>query len=692
MKDEYGISIELSAELSRLEQAMQSAGRIVENNGEKMDRATKRAAQSFNRLEATLDPVAKAAQRLERDSQKVQNALQKGVVTQDRATESLRRLNDQYDRAVQKTNALGTSVRRANDNFRPHGSIIQQAGYQVGDFAVQVASGQNWMMAFTQQGTQLVSMFGPWGAAIGAAGAVLGALATAFMNLGDATEEATQQQLTFSELLRASEELTGRAASAARELAAARSNESLAAAQNKLDEAIAERERLEIAIGDLNQLQQQIDGGATGAAQRRLGRSQIAAGGNLEELKDQLSEINMEVAEAEVRVGQAENQFRQLADSLVDEDSENRGQRLLARIEQEYVRAAEGRIDLIEHEAEARAAALEETNLSEVQKLQARATIEMTARARIQAIRESDAAKVQAENDRQLAATETFLAQINKAYMSANDNQIGLINLQRDTNLERLEQLTLSEQDAADARIKINEIASAEIEALRKESLEKDLKETEQFTKNLTQSMSSSWGTFISTTTSDIGEISDAFGDMTNSILSDMARIISQRFITDPFSNALGDFVGGFDFSGLFANDFNSVPLVPSAKGNVFNHQGHVTAFAKGGAFTNSIVDTPTLFPFAKGTGLMGEAGPEAIMPLSRDATGRLGVRADNSGTVINLNVINENGGEVETRQNGPNIDVIIRRSVLNDLSSGGPISRGISKRFEVRPGLRRGG
>lgn len=62
-----------------------------------------------------------------------------------------------------------------------------------------------------------------------------------------------------------------------------------------------------------------------------------------------------------------------------------------------------------------------------------------------------------------------------------------------------------------------------------------------------------------------------------------------------------------------------------NAKGGVY---GAVTPFAKGGTFTNSIVDKPTLFPFAKGTGLMGEAGPEAIMPLTRDASGRLGVTA----------------------------------------------------------------
>jgi len=62
-----------------------------------------------------------------------------------------------------------------------------------------------------------------------------------------------------------------------------------------------------------------------------------------------------------------------------------------------------------------------------------------------------------------------------------------------------------------------------------------------------------------------------------------------------------------------------------SAKGNVFASPGlH--------AYANSVVNQPTFFPFANGIGLMGEAGPEAIMPLRRGADGRLGVSAPGGG------------------------------------------------------------
>lgn len=69
--------------------------------------------------------------------------------------------------------------------------------------------------------------------------------------------------------------------------------------------------------------------------------------------------------------------------------------------------------------------------------------------------------------------------------------------------------------------------------------------------------------------------------------------------------------------------------LLKSADGNAFNQSGHITKFAKGGAFTNGLYDSPTLFKFAKGGsfGVMGEAGAEAVMPLKRGPDGSLGVQ-----------------------------------------------------------------
>ena len=70
-----------------------------------------------------------------------------------------------------------------------------------------------------------------------------------------------------------------------------------------------------------------------------------------------------------------------------------------------------------------------------------------------------------------------------------------------------------------------------------------------------------------------------------------------------------------------------------NANGNVFAQNG-IVPFANGG-----IVDRPMMFPFAKGIGLMGEAGPEAIMPLKRGADGKLGVAGGGGGTSVTVNV-----------------------------------------------------
>lgn len=116
-------------------------------------------------------------------------------------------------------------------------------------------------------------------------------------------------------------------------------------------------------------------------------------------------------------------------------------------------------------------------------------------------------------------------------------------------------------------------------------------------------------------------------------------------------------------FSGLFGGG-SSNPLAVTmdgidavsghASGDAFGPAGLVP-FANGG-----IVGRPTLFKFAGGTGLMGEAGPEAIMPLQRDSQGRLGVSVANNAQaagivtyapVINVNVENNGSGDMSAQQ-----------------------------------------
>jgi hypothetical protein len=126
------------------------------------------------------------------------------------------------------------------------------------------------------------------------------------------------------------------------------------------------------------------------------------------------------------------------------------------------------------------------------------------------------------------------------------------------------------------------------------------------------------------------------------------------------------------------------------AKGGVFDEYGQAArAFAEGGAFTNQIVSSPTYFAHGGGLGLMGEAGPEAIMPLTRMPNGDLGVQTASGGANVIVNIINNSGAEVrqeetETAEGGKQIDVIIGDMVNSHIASG-KADRVMGGRFGLR-------
>ena len=109
------------------------------------------------------------------------------------------------------------------------------------------------------------------------------------------------------------------------------------------------------------------------------------------------------------------------------------------------------------------------------------------------------------------------------------------------------------------------------------------------------------------------GKLRDIFKSLALSIAN---QALSQAL--KPLGNLAGNLLGG-----LFAN----------AKGNVISG-GRVLPFADGG-----VVNSPLLFPLRGGTGLMGEAGAEAVMPLARGRDGKLGVRGGGGTSNVTINI-----------------------------------------------------
>lgn len=157
-------------------------------------------------------------------------------------------------------------------------------------------------------------------------------------------------------------------------------------------------------------------------------------------------------------------------------------------------------------------------------------------------------------------------------------------------------------------------------------------------------------------------------------LAQDIARIMLRKTVTEPMAGA---------FSNLFKDLFDGFSLTANANGAVYSSPAL-------SSYSGSIVDSPTIFPFARGAGLMGEAGPEGIFPLKRGRDGKLGVSAEGASPTININITNEGAADgyqaqATARNNGTgtiDIDVIVRRAILGDIGRNGPITKSLAGTF----------
>ena len=170
------------------------------------------------------------------------------------------------------------------------------------------------------------------------------------------------------------------------------------------------------------------------------------------------------------------------------------------------------------------------------------------------------------------------------------------------------------------------------------------------------------------------------FREFAAEILKQSARMVLQLTIQRVIMQIVGAISGASTNLGDSAANVAkySVPL-PNAMGNAFA-KNNIVPYAMGG-----VVSRPTLFKFAQGgamrTGLMGEAGPEAIMPLSRGANGKLGVASTGGGsTSVVVNVDASGNSQVAGDQNqgaqlGRVIAGAVQQELINQRRPGGLLS-----------------
>jgi lambda family phage tail tape measure protein len=177
--------------------------------------------------------------------------------------------------------------------------------------------------------------------------------------------------------------------------------------------------------------------------------------------------------------------------------------------------------------------------------------------------------------------------------------------------------------------------------------------------------------------------------------------MLTEMLVKMALVKAIGSAIGIFSSTSAATSGAGAAgtlvgSTVTQAKGGGWS--GGTQFFANGGAFTNSVVSTPTSFGMANGsTGVMGEAGPEAIMPLTRTSDGSLGVKtvsaasssvssSSSGGVNVSVNIANGStttstdsaGTEGFAKDIGAYIDQRYQQLMNRDLNSGGQINQSI--------------
>lgn len=166
--------------------------------------------------------------------------------------------------------------------------------------------------------------------------------------------------------------------------------------------------------------------------------------------------------------------------------------------------------------------------------------------------------------------------------------------------------------------------------------------------------------------------------ELTKALIADLKKIAIQQAIVWGVKMLFGGSVGPVQKE--------SIPISGFAKGGTFRSPSL-------SAYSGGIYNTPQLFAFAKGAGVFGEAGPEAIMPLQRGPDGRLGVAAHggggSGGVGVSIRIDNNGGKEVTSNESmlqqfGNEIGQFVERKYrdlqMRDMKAGGVLSRSAAR------------
>jgi len=598
---------------------------------------------------------------------------------------------------------LAQAMTKSGKGMRRMEILAQQAGYQIGDFAVQVQSGTNVAVAFGQQMSQLLGFFGPYGAIAGAAVAIGTGLIAPLLkakkeaeNLKESLEDLRDSEDMIKKLGDSIDKnLIGKFDDVRKEFG------SLVADIYKF-QAESLKKAITAGFGGIAGQAVGMGGiGGYGPSPQEMTRREIQVedilggiGGNTaQEVAKSVQEAYDKLSQLPFITEEAKKNFRQIAldngiiADLVDYQEEGFKKQAATAKKLQQIQT-----DAMAMEAEIAQEQLDniKRNYTFAGRLMQEAATEQAAtdagrQSRIEANYKIAGRLMQEAEDEQrklVEDTHSKMMALQKAFYDDAKKQAGEVasatymanykavlayqaygqsrmaapedpvepkktpkastiedtikQLQRQADKDRQlvqltgqkrreEELFIDLKNAnADADIKTSETRlrtiSQEISAMeeRHRVIEQARQQQEDLKNTIESSMEDAFISIVDGTKS----VTEAFKDMARQIIAELFRVMVVQRTVRAITGAL-----------------------PFANGGVFQGGSQVKAFASGG-----VVGGPTYFPMSGGkTGLMGEAGPEAIMPLKRGRDGKLGVQAEGGGNITVNQTINVSTGVQQT-------------------------------------------
>ena len=515
---------------------------------------------------------------------KLDAATNKGKVSiQDyaRATQQLDQKIDHLQATVRKggsaVNQLATGMNISGKSTRNMELQFQQAGYQLQDFIVQVQGGVNPLIAFSQQGSQLAGFFA--GPWGAAIGLGIAAMSSLAMVMLSTSEETEKTVDVFKELTEATEQLY---------------IERMKLADPKFDENLRGTQE------ELKKLTEAYDKAKVAAQSVGLGRFGASASSAGKSAKDAAAAA-LEEAEAKIKAYNAEKNLALIAETQANVDEQNAKRRIAYQDAyfQKLIEEAELRKEISDKIGEAYLSAigLQQQPMdaginkaaAAAQVLAERLGISLNAARNIVAL---EAGKGFQAKDYSNQAFGGALADMRLAGSSTPPViKEAIVRSGGGSRVAQIKETTIAIDKETEANKRLEENMNA-----------------------VSSNMTSAFMAMVEGSDSVVG----AFRNMMYNIL----KSIYEQNVAKPLGNSIS--------SLLFAGLSGGGPQTGSMGLPNFR-------FADGG-----VVGSPTTFQMSGGkTGLMGEAGPEAIMPLKRGSNGQLGVQVNGNagGTTVNNNI-----------------------------------------------------